>query len=176
MVVTSRETPLGHYLSVTTCSAGVAADKSVFLDERSEVKITILTLAIGQLFTTFHHLGKIAEKEGEYFYIKCKFDAGIGNLILSFGQDYFNLYGNILKCYCLLPRLLLYGVLEEIMGRVGQKSEGFRVGVTMEQKLRWEEAARERDMTISQMIREAVEMYIAVMKRQKDLDKKQNIR
>nr|DAX32774.1 MAG TPA: hypothetical protein [Caudoviricetes sp.] len=23
-------TPLGHYLSVTTCSAGVAADKSVF--------------------------------------------------------------------------------------------------------------------------------------------------
>lgn len=62
------------------------------------------------------------------------------------------------------------------MGRIGQKSEGFRVGVTMEQKLRWEEAARERDMTISQMIREAVEMYIAVMKRQKDLDKKQNIR
>lgn len=73
-------------------------------------------------------------------------------------------------------RLLLYGVLEEVMGRIGQKSEGFRVGVTMEQKLRWEEAARERDMTISQMIREAVEMYIAVMKRQKDLDKKQNIR
>lgn len=62
------------------------------------------------------------------------------------------------------------------MGRIGQKSEGFRVGVTMEQKLRWEEAARERDMTISQMIREAVEMYIAVMKRQKDLDKKQNTR
>ena len=46
----------------------------------------------------------------------------------------------------------------------------------MEQKLRWEEAARERDMTISQMIREAVEMYIVVMKRQKDLDKKQNAR
>ena len=62
------------------------------------------------------------------------------------------------------------------MGRIGQKSEGFRVGVTMEQKLRWEEAARERDMTISQMIREAVEMYIVVMKRQKDLDKKQNAR
>ena len=62
------------------------------------------------------------------------------------------------------------------MARAGQKSEGFKVNVTMEQKLRWEEAARERDMTMSQMIREAVEMYIAVMKRQKELDKKQNIR
>lgn len=62
------------------------------------------------------------------------------------------------------------------MARAGQKSEGFKVNVTMEQKLRWEEAARERDMTMSQMIREAVEMYIAVMKRQKELGKKQNIR
>jgi len=105
-------------------------------------------------------LGKIAEKEEEYFYIKCKFDAGNGNSILLFPQDYFS----------------LYGVLEEIMARAGQKSEGFKVNVTMEQKLRWEEAARERDMTMSQMIREAVEMYIAVMKRQKELDKKQNIR
>lgn len=121
-------------------------------------------------------MGKIAEKEEEYFYIKCKFGAGNGNLILSFGQDYFNLYGNILKCYCLLPRFSLTGILEEIMARAGQKSEGFKVNVTMEQKLRWEEAARERDMTMSQMIREAVEMYIAVMKRQKELDKKQNIR
>lgn len=41
----------------------------------------------------------------------------------------------------------------------------------MEQKLRWEDAARKRDMTMSQMIREAVEMYIAVMKRQQELDK-----
>ena len=79
----------------------------MFLDERSEVKITILSFAIGQLFTTFHHLDKVAEKEEEYFYIKCKFDAGIGNLILFFGQDYFNLYGNILKCYCLFPRIIL---------------------------------------------------------------------
>lgn len=99
MLVTSRETPLGHYLSVTTCSAGVAADKSVFLDERSEVKITILTLLLLDYL-----LDKIAEKEGEYFYIKCRFDAENGNLILFFEQDYFNLYGNILKCYCLLPR------------------------------------------------------------------------
>ena len=94
MVVTSREIPLGHYLSVTTCSAGVAADKSVFLDERSEVKITILTLLLlGCL------LDKVAEKEGEYFYIKCKFDAGNGNSILLFGQDCFNLYGDILHYY-----------------------------------------------------------------------------
>jgi ribbon-helix-helix protein, copG family len=105
-------------------------------------------------------LGKIAEKEGEYFYIKCKFDAGTDILLRLFPQDYFS----------------LYGVLEEIMARAGQKSEGFKVNVTMEQKLRWEEAARERDMTMSQMIREAVEMYIAVMKRQKELDKKQNIK
>lgn len=118
-------------------------------------------------------LGKIAEKEEEYFYIKCKFDAGNGNSILFFGQDYFNLYGDILKCYCLLPRdyFSLYGVLEEIVARAGQKTEGFRVNITMEQKLRWEDAARKRDMTMSQMIREAVEMYIAVMKRQQELDK-----
>lgn len=100
-------------------------------------------------------MGKIAEKEEEYFYIKCKFDAGNGNSILSFGQDYFN----------------LYGILEGIMARAGQKTEGFRVNITMEQKLRWEDAARKRDMTMSQMIREAVEMYIAVMKRQESLDK-----
>lgn len=124
------------------------------------LKITILSFAIGQLFTTFHHLDKVAEKEGEYFYIKSKFDAGNGNSILLFPQDYFS----------------LTGILEGIMARAGQKSEGFKVNVTMEQKLRWEEAARERDMTMSQMIREAVEMYIAVMKRQKELDKKQNIR
>lgn len=105
-------------------------------------------------------LDKVAEKEGEYFYIKSKFDAGNGNSILLFPQDYFS----------------LTGILEGIMARAGQKSEGFKVNVTMEQKLRWEEAARERDMTMSQMIREAVEMYIAVMKRQKELDKKQNIR
>lgn len=118
-------------------------------------------------------LDKIAEKEGEYFYIKSKFDAGNGNLILFFWQDYFNLYGNILKCYCLFPQdyFSLYGVLEEIVARAGQKTEGFRVNITMEQKLRWEDAARKRDMTMSQMIREAVEMYIAVMKRQQELDK-----
>lgn len=118
-------------------------------------------------------MGKIAEKEEEYFYIKYKFDAEIGNLILFFGQDYFNLYGNILKCYCLFPRdyFSLTGILEEIMARAGQKTEGFRVNITMEQKLRWEDAARKRDMTMSQMIREAVEMYIAVMKRQQELDK-----
>ena len=81
-------------------------------------------------------------------------------LFYFFPQDYFS----------------LTGILEGIMARAGQKSEGFKVNVTMEQKLRWEEAARERDMTMSQMIREAVEMYIAVMKRQKELDKKQNIR
>lgn len=138
----------------------------MFLDERSEVKITILTLLLLDC-----PLGKIAEKEEEYFYIKCKFDAGNGNLILFFGQDYFNLYGNILKCYCLLPHFSLYGVLEEIVARAGQKTEGFRVNITMEQKLRWEDAARKRDMTMSQMIREAVEMYIAVMKRQESLDK-----
>ena len=105
-------------------------------------------------------LDKVAEKEGEYFYIKCKFDAGNGIFILAFPQDYFS----------------LTGILEEIMARAGQKSEGFKVNVTMEQKLRWEDAARRRDMTMSQMIREAVEMYIAVMKRQEELDKKQNIR
>lgn len=123
-------------------------------------------------------MGKIAEKEEEYFYIKCKLFAGNGNWILPFGQDCFNLYGDILKCYCLFPRdyFSLTGILEGIMARAGQKSEGFKVNVTMEQKLRWEEAARERDMTMSQVIREAVEMYIAVMKRQKELDKKQNIR
>ena len=132
------------------------------------MKITILTLLLLDCL-----LGKIAEKEEEYFYIKCKFDAEIGNLILFFGQDYFNLYGNILKCYCLLPQdyFSLYGVLEEIVARAGQKTEGFRVNITMEQKLRWEDAARKRDMTMSQMIREAVEMYIAVMKRQQELDK-----
>ena len=137
------------------------------------VKITILSFAIGQLFTTFHHLDKVAEKEEEYFYIKSKFDAGNGNSILSFGQDCFNLYGDILHCYSLFPRdyFSLYGVLEEIMARAGQKTEGFRVNITMEQKLRWEDAARKRDMTMSQMIREAVEMYIAVMKRQQELDK-----
>ena len=74
----------------------------MFIDERSEVKITILTLLLLDCL-----LDKVAEKEGEYFYIKCKFDAGNGNLILFFGQDYFNLYGNILKCYCLLPRIIL---------------------------------------------------------------------
>lgn len=119
------------------------------------MKITILSFAIGQLFTTFHHLDKVAEKEGEYFYIKCKFDAGIDIWLRLFPQDYFS----------------LYGILEEIVARAGQKTEGFRVNITMEQKLRWEDAARKRDMTMSQMIREAVEMYIAVMKRQQELDK-----
>lgn len=65
----------------------------------------------------------------------------------------------------------LTGILEEVVARAGQKTEGFRVNITMEQKLRWEDAARKRDMTMSQMIREAVEMYIAVMKRQQELDK-----
>lgn len=144
MVVTSRETPLGHYLSVAACSASVAADKGVFIVENYY-----------SFFFALGSLDKIAEKREEYFYIKCKFDAEIGNLILSFGQDYFS----------------LYGILEEIVARAGQKTEGFRVNITMEQKLRWEDAARKRDMTMSQMIREAVEMYIAVMKRQQELDK-----
>ena len=103
-------------------------------------------------------MGKIAEKEEEYFYIKCKFGAGIDiwlTVVRPFPQDYFS----------------LYGVLEEIVARAGQKTEGFRVNITMEQKLRWEDAARKRDMTMSQMIREAVEMYIAVMKRQQELNK-----
>lgn len=76
-------------------------------------------------------------------------------MLLPFAADYFS----------------LYSVLEEIVARAGQKTEGFRVNITMEQKLRWEDAARKRDMTMSQMIREAVEMYIAVMKRQQELDK-----
>ena len=100
-------------------------------------------------------LDKIAEKEEEYFYIKCRFDAGNDIWLRLFPRDYFS----------------LYGVLEEIVARAGQKTEGFRVNITMEQKLRWEDAARKRDMTMSQMIREAVEMYIAVMKRQESLDK-----
>ncbi len=100
-------------------------------------------------------MGKIAKKEEEYFYIKCKFGAGIDIWLRLFPQDYFS----------------LTGILEEIMARAGQKTEGFRVNITMEQKLRWEDAARKRDMTMSQMIREAVEMYIAVMKRQQELDK-----
>lgn len=113
------------------------------------------TCSAGQLLILFLPLGKIAEKEGEYFYIKSKFDAGIDIWLHLFPQDYFS----------------LYGVLEEIVARAGQKTEGFRVNITMEQKLRWEDAARKRDMTMSQMIREAVEMYIAVMKRQQELDK-----
>jgi hypothetical protein len=48
------------------------------------LKITILSFAIGPLRSPAL-LDKIAEKEEEYFYIKCKFDAEIGNLILFFG-------------------------------------------------------------------------------------------
>nr|DAK16124.1 MAG TPA: hypothetical protein [Caudoviricetes sp.] len=111
LVVTSRETPLGHYLSVTTCSAGVAADKSVFIVENYYsffcYWFTAFTCYARQLPILLLLLDKIAEKEEEYFYIKCRFDAEIGNLILPFGQDYFNLYWNILKCYCLLPRIIL---------------------------------------------------------------------
>lgn len=100
-------------------------------------------------------LGQNSRKKEEYFYIKCKFGAGIDIWLRLFPQDYFS----------------LTGILEEVVARAGQKTEGFRVNITMEQKLRWEDAARKRDMTMSQMIREAVEMYIAVMKRQESLDK-----
>lgn len=170
MVVTSREPARS-----LPKHAPLALQASLLIKACLLLKITILTLLLLDCL-----LGKIAEKEGEYFYIKCKFDAENSNSILLFGQDYFNLYGDIAHCYSPSPRkvieLLLLGILEGIMARAGQKSEGFKVNVTMEQKLRWEEATRERDMTMSQMIREAVEMYIAVMKRQKELDKKQNIR
>lgn len=91
------------------------------------------------------------------FYIKCSISIDIAIVYLTFGIK--------------VIKLLLCGVLEEIVARAGQKTEGFRVNITMEQKLRWEDAARKRDMTMSQMIREAVEMYIAVMKRQQELDK-----
>lgn len=93
----------------------------------------------------------------DYFYIKCNVSADMAIVYSTFKNR--------------VIKLLLCGVLEEVMARAGQKTEGFRVNITMEQKLRWEDAARKRDMTMSQMIREAVEMYIAVMKRQQELDK-----
>lgn len=58
------------------------------------------------------------------------------------------------------------------ISRIGQKTESYKIGVTMEQKMRWDETARQRDMTVAQMIREAVEMYIAVWKRTKEQKEK----
>lgn len=62
--------------------------------------------------------------------------------------------------------------MSRVTNKIGQKTESYKIGVTMEQKMRWDDTARQRDMTVAQMIREAVEMYIAVWKRTKEQKEK----